>query len=64
MRELGYDPEEQAKLKQIEDKLALETQQAMFPSELPGTPLLPGQQKPPLAPATAPQPAQAQGAKV
>src|SRR5258708_4600706 len=45
-RELGYDPEEQAKLKQIEDRLALETQQAMLPPEVPGTPALPGQQKP------------------
>src|SRR5260221_251992 len=56
-RELGYDPEEQAKLKQIEDKLAIETQQAMLPPEIPGTPALPGQPKPAPTPATA-QPAQ------
>src|SRR5260221_56996 len=61
MRELGYDPEEEAALSDTEDARKMAKAQAMtavFPPSLPGAPPLPGQPKPAPTPATAPQPAQ------
>jgi hypothetical protein len=49
MRELGYDPDEEAQLTDAEDAKALAKAQAMavlIPPEVPGAPVLPGQQKP------------------
>src|SRR5258708_3481964 len=60
-RELGYDPEEQAKLNDAEDErnlAKLQAQQEVIPPSLPGPPPLPGQPKPAPTPATAAQPAQ------
>jgi len=53
-REMGYDPEEEFALSQVEDARAIEKQQllqATLPPADPGAPALPGQQYPKPAPA-------------
>lgn len=60
-KQLGYDPEEEAKLNDAEDERnlqKLQAQQEVIPPSLPGAPALPGQPKPAPTPSTAPQPAQ------